>query len=499
MTVLPPPFAAAPVSAHRLTVNGAPVEVVAPGGRRLLDVLRRDLGLTGTKEGCGEGECGACSVLLDGELVASCLVPIAQAAGREVLTVEGLGVEAAAPASGTSSAAPLPPHLDPLQAAFLEAGAVQCGICTPGMLLAARAFLASGEAATDEAIRGAIAGNLCRCTGYTKTIDAIRTAAAADGHDLSAAGGRPPASPAAPRPALPGPVVAPTDAPDVVVPRSLDEALRLAAEGCRPIAGGTDLLVSLAAGMPAAGQPFVDLSRLADLRAIGRDADTLVVGALATYTDIVRSEAVAATLPVLAEAAASVGAPQIRNRGTIGGNIATASPAGDLLPVLLACDAQLVLHSIRGERVVPAARFFTGYRRTARRPDELVTAIRFPIVASRRVRFRKVGTRRAQAISKVAIAVAWRPEPATGAWTGVRVAYGSVAEVPLRAARAEAVLDGSVPSVALAERAAEAAEADVRPIDDIRSTAAYRRTVSGRILRRIVLDAVKGLDADSPR
>lgn len=502
MSVATPPIAAAPVSAHRLMVNGAQVEVIAPGGRRLLDVLRRDLGLTGTKEGCGEGECGACSVLLDGELVASCLVPIAQAAGREVLTVEGLGVEAVTGGSGGTSAAapaigPTAPRLDPLQAAFLDAGAVQCGMCTPGMLLAARAFLASGEAPTDEAIRAAIAGNLCRCTGYTKIIDAIR-AVAGHGNDPSG-GSRPPAPPPSSRRALPGPVIAPTGAPDVVVPRSLDDALRLVAEGCRPIAGGTDLLVSLAVGLPAAGQPFVDLGRLAELRAIRRDADTLVVGALATYTDLVRSEAVAAALPVLAEAAASVGAPQIRNRGTIGGNIATASPAGDLLPVLLATDAGLVLRSLRGERVVPAARFFTGYRRTARKPDELLTAVRFPIVASRLVRFRKVGTRRAQAISKVAIAVAWRPEAATSAWTEVRVAYGSVAEVPLRARRAEAVLEGSVPSVELAERAAAAAEADVRPIDDVRSTAVYRRAVSGRILRRIVLDAVVAIGADSTR
>jgi carbon-monoxide dehydrogenase small subunit len=144
------------------TVNGDPVEVEATGSRRLLDVLREDLGLTGTKEGCGEGECGACSVLIDGAVVDACLVPVSQVRGASVQTVEGLGVEG---------------RLNHLQQAFLETGGAQCGICTPGMLMAGEAFIASGAAATEENIRTAIAGNLCRCTGYTKIIEAIALAA----------------------------------------------------------------------------------------------------------------------------------------------------------------------------------------------------------------------------------------------------------------------------------------------------------------------------------
>jgi carbon-monoxide dehydrogenase small subunit len=146
----------------RLSVNGSPVEVQATGSRRLLDVLREDLGLTGTKEGCGEGECGACSVLLDGAVVDACLVPISQAAGTDIRTVEGLAE---------------PGTLGVLQQAFLETGGAQCGICTPGMLMAGEAFLAGGTEPTDENIREAIAGNLCRCTGYTKIIEAIALAA----------------------------------------------------------------------------------------------------------------------------------------------------------------------------------------------------------------------------------------------------------------------------------------------------------------------------------
>jgi aerobic carbon-monoxide dehydrogenase small subunit len=149
---------------YRFSLNGESREVAVPGMRRLLDVLREDLGLTGTKEGCGEGECGACSVIVDGLVVDACLVPVCQVDGADVRTVEGLR-EAA---SGT---------LSPLQQAFLEAGGAQCGICTPGMLMAAQAYLDAGGGPDEEDIRTAIAGNLCRCTGYTKIIEAIEMAA----------------------------------------------------------------------------------------------------------------------------------------------------------------------------------------------------------------------------------------------------------------------------------------------------------------------------------
>jgi aerobic carbon-monoxide dehydrogenase small subunit len=147
---------------YRFVVNGDPVEVDVPGMRRLLDVLREDLALTGTKEGCGEGECGACSVLIDGAVVDACLVPVCQVEGTSVRTVEGLGAI---------------DRLSDLQGAFLETGGAQCGICTPGMLMAAEALLAAGGPTTDESIREAIAGNLCRCTGYTKIVEAIARAA----------------------------------------------------------------------------------------------------------------------------------------------------------------------------------------------------------------------------------------------------------------------------------------------------------------------------------
>jgi carbon-monoxide dehydrogenase small subunit len=157
------------MSRIRFLVNGAPTEIEVPGMRRLLDVLREDLGLTGTKEGCGEGECGACSVLLDGQVVDSCLVPMSQVDGRIVRTVEGLAL--AARELG---------ELDTLQSAFLVHGAAQCGICTPGMLIAARAYLDAGGGPDHGDIREAIAGNLCRCTGYQKIVEAIAAVAAGE-------------------------------------------------------------------------------------------------------------------------------------------------------------------------------------------------------------------------------------------------------------------------------------------------------------------------------
>ena len=151
-------------ASYRFTLNGEAREVAVPGMRRLLDVIREDLGFTGTKEGCGEGECGACSVIVDGQVVDSCLVPVCQVEGAEIRTVEGL--------SDAETEA-----LSPLQQAFLETGGAQCGICTPGMLMAAKAYLDDGGGADEDEIRTAIAGNLCRCTGYTKIIDAIEQAA----------------------------------------------------------------------------------------------------------------------------------------------------------------------------------------------------------------------------------------------------------------------------------------------------------------------------------
>jgi CO/xanthine dehydrogenase FAD-binding subunit len=277
--------------------------------------------------------------------------------------------------------------------------------------------------------------------------------------------------------------------PPIDTPRHLFEAYeRLAAGPTRPIAGGTDVMVAITGELGPVPERMLDLSRIDALRGIALEANGLVLGARTTYTEIRRSALVREHLPALVEAAATIGAAQIQNRGTLGGNIANASPAGDTLPILLAADAVILLGGQRGEREVPANEFFLEYRKTALAPDELILQVRFPLPPGREVRFRKVGTRRAQAISKVVLAVAWR-DLGAHAWSDVRVALGSVAATPVRATATEAVLDGARPTPEVADRAAEALAAELDPIDDVRSTAEYRRAVAARVLHRLLRDA----------
>jgi CO/xanthine dehydrogenase FAD-binding subunit len=282
--------------------------------------------------------------------------------------------------------------------------------------------------------------------------------------------------------------------PPIESPRSLADAFALLAtssadDQLTPIAGGTDVMVRITGEVGEPPARLLDLGRLDELRGVTSSGDAITIGALTTYTDIRRSAPCREHLPALVDAAATIGAAQIQNRGTLGGNIANASPAGDTLPVLLALNAEIVVGGPRGERTVPASDFWVAYRRTALAPDELIIRIRIPVRGGREARFRKVGTRRAQAISKVVIAVAWGESPGSPAWRDVRVALGSVADRPIRARAAERALEGRPPTPESADAAAEALAAEIHPIDDVRSTADYRRVVAARALHRIVRDA----------
>jgi xanthine dehydrogenase small subunit len=278
--------------------------------------------------------------------------------------------------------------------------------------------------------------------------------------------------------------------PPLVSPDTLRDAYRLLAESRhRPIAGGTDVMVALGGGLGVPPERLIDLWRLDELRGIALAGDALMFGALTTYTEIRRSVVCHDLLPALVDAAATIGAAQIQNRGTLGGNIANASPAGDMLPVLLATDATIITGSVRGERSIPAASFWTGYRKTALEADEIVVRIRIPLVADRQVRFRKIGTRRAQAISKVVLALSWVAESPAAPWQSVRLGLGSVAERPIRATATEAFLDGRLPTSDTANTASVRVAAEIEPINDVRSTADYRRAVTGRVLYRLIREA----------
>jgi CO/xanthine dehydrogenase FAD-binding subunit len=265
-------------------------------------------------------------------------------------------------------------------------------------------------------------------------------------------------------------------------PRSLSDALRIlnGEESVVPMAGCTDLYVSLNFGTLTASR-FLNLWRLDALRLIERRGVGLSVGALATYTDIIRSPLVRRCVPMLAAAAREIGGAQIQNRGTIGGNVANASPAGDTLPVLSAVDAVVVLKSAGSTRRVPFNSFYTGYRQSVIRRDELIVAIEVPPVP-RDQWFRKVGTRAAQAISKVVMAAVGGDEP--------RLAIGSVAPTVIRLRRTEAALArrvrlGDAQRILLEE---------IAPIDDLRSTAEYRRQVAANLLGRCNIDLKLTID-----
>ncbi|HUF14213.1 MAG TPA: FAD binding domain-containing protein [Longimicrobiales bacterium] len=263
---------------------------------------------------------------------------------------------------------------------------------------------------------------------------------------------------------------------ELLRPRSLDEALALLRdEGpLMPLAGCTDVYVSLNFGT-LTERRFLDLQELDELRGIEERDDVLRIGALASYSSIIRSADVGRRLPMLVAASLEIGGVQIQNRGTLGGNLANGSPAGDSLPVLAAAEATIVLRSADAERRVPFSDFYVGYRRSVLRSDELIVAVEVPRVDGAQW-FRKVGTRAAQAISKVVMAAVRAPRP--------RIAFGSVAATIVRVPRTEAAL---AEGADLHEATAVLLD-EIAPIDDIRSTGAYRRRVAANLLRRFWLE-----------
>jgi CO/xanthine dehydrogenase FAD-binding subunit len=257
----------------------------------------------------------------------------------------------------------------------------------------------------------------------------------------------------------------------LIEPRSLKHALEVLRDGqpIVPLAGCTDVYVLLNAGTPP-GTRYLNLASLDGLRGIEQRGTLVSIGALATFSEIIGSPVVRRRVPALVAAAREIGAVQIQNRGTLAGNVANGSPAGDSLPVLAVADAVVVARSADGVRRIPFNSFYTGYRTSLLRPDELIVAIEIPAIAGRQW-FRKVGTRAAQAISKIVMAAVRAPRP--------RIAFGSVAPTVVRAVATEEVLasGGSI------DEAEAALAGELSPIDDIRSTAEYRRRVAGNLLR----------------
>lgn len=268
----------------------------------------------------------------------------------------------------------------------------------------------------------------------------------------------------------------------VRLPSTLDEACALVASEPEaiPIAGGTDLMVHWPQRLEAHGRTYVDLSGIDGLRSLDLHARGLTLGARTTYWDVLSNPAVRDAFPLLAEAARQVGAIQIQSRGTWAGNVMNASPAADGTPVLMAYGAEVELVSRTGSRRVPLEDFYTGYRSTRRRPDELVSALHLPLERYDFQRFEKVGARRAQAITKVGVAV-------THGEQGWRIVANSVAPTVCRCPALEAMLANGQP-ITSPEDLLPPIDRDVRPIDDLRSTAAYRRQVLANVLYTLLAE-----------
>lgn len=255
--------------------------------------------------------------------------------------------------------------------------------------------------------------------------------------------------------------------------RDLGEALARVAEGYRPLAGGTDVMVVFAAGK-LGWEKLVDVWGVSALRGIRVGDAAVELGALTTYTEVQGSAILREEFPMLCTAASETGGWAIQNRGTLGGNIANASPAADSPPALLAYGAEVELVSPRGSRWVEYSEFHTGYKKTVMEADELIRGVRLPRRVRHAQHYRKVGPRRAQAISKVCLAAAADE-------TGVRIALGGVAPIPLRCPVTEVALragDHAGARVALAS--------EIAPIDDVRSSARYRRTVAVNMLGQFI-------------
>lgn len=269
----------------------------------------------------------------------------------------------------------------------------------------------------------------------------------------------------------------------LVSPTSLAEALGVLAREpgtWQPFAGGTDLMVLLEAGkLPH--KNYLNIWNLAELRGIAATTDHVTLGALATYTEIRSNPILREEFPMLCQAASETGGLAIQNRGTIGGNIANASPAADSPPALLAYNAELELLSVRGSRWVPYQTFHTGYKTMIMQPDELLAHIRLPrLWPDLQHYYRKVGTRKAQAISKVCVAATARVKE--GTVDHVRIALGSIAPIPLRCLKTEEALRGKSLDENIIEKAKAVLVREIVPIDDIRSTKSYRSRVSLNLL-----------------
>ena len=450
-----------------------------PPDRTLLELLREDLGLTGTKEGCGEGDCGACTVVLGDAVHGRVRYQAVNACIRLAHSLNGMAlwtVQDLAQADGT---------LHPAQQALLQCHGSQCGFCTPGFAMSMFALyqnnVCQGRPVSRALAQEALSGNLCRCTGYRPILDAaqqmgslppvqVDEAELLQNLELAAL--------ASVSPEADWIYIAPTTQAELL-------AARAAYPQAQVVAGGTDVGLWITKQHRQFAQ-VLDVTRAAELRRIEEDGAGLRIGAAVTLTDAFA--ALQRQWPQLQRFAARFAGLPVRNAGTLGGNVANGSPIGDSMPLLIALRAQVVLASMRGERTLALEDLYTGYRQTALAPDELLVRIVVPRPAPEGLlRAYKVSKRWDDDISAVCLAL--HLDIADGVVRRASIGAGGVAATPARARQTEALLTGQPWTEALAQRAGEALQAEFTPISDMRASGAYRRTVLAGLMRRYWLES----------
>ena len=479
----------------RFVLDGETIELANPDPTRtVLQFLREDLRRTGTKEGCAEGDCGACTVALaevardgrnlDVHAVNACIQFLPTLDGKELITVESLKGEDG--------------RLHPVQQAMVDLHGSQCGFCTPGFVMSMFALYKNNAKPSRREVDDALAGNLCRCTGYAPIVKAAEAmvtyhgSAAADQTWLRAPAGAAAVADlderigrlrkAQRRHSL----TIERDGKRFFAPHTLAEMAELAAEhpGATFLAGGTDVGLWVTKQLREL-DTVVYTGRVAELQTLETTSTHLEIGAAVTLTDAM--PAIVGHWPDLGELLLRFASPPIRNAGTLGGNVANGSPIGDSMPALLALDATVVLQKGSETRELALSDYYLDYRKTALAAGEFLARVRIPLPnVSARVRGYKISKRFDQDIS--AVCGAFRLELDGNAVTEARLAFGGMAAIPKRATHCERALAGCEWSEASVRRAADALERDFTPISDMRASAAYRLTVARNLLRRFFFE-----------